>query len=77
MILILFLIPFLLFVISALVLVNAGRTPTEKITIFFVNPENIDKDSHAIISILRFIFWASFVASVFIVKIIYTNKGYA
>lgn len=77
MVLILFLIPFLLFVISTLVLINAGRHPKEKITIFFITPENIDKDSSAIISIVRFIFWTSLIASVYIVHLIYSNRGYS
>lgn len=63
MILVLGLLPFLILLISALILGNAGRNYKEKITLFFFSPGDIDKESSALIAALRFFFWVSLLVS--------------
>ena len=67
MFLIVALLPILIFLVSALILGNSGRDLKEKITIFFLTPDNIDRDSYNLISILRFCFWVSLVVSVWMI----------
>ncbi len=75
MILIFILLPFLIFIISALILGNSGRNLKEKFTIFLITPVDIDRDSSNLISILRFCFWVSLAASVWIVINVYKKRG--
>lgn len=64
MILILFLIPFLTLLFTALVLSYTGRNFKEKLTIFLYNPEDAGKASSDMIMLLRIGFWISFFLSV-------------
>lgn len=75
MFLILALLPVLIFLVSALILGNSGRDLKEKITIFFLTPDNIDRDSYNLISILRFCFWVSLVVSVWMINMICRGRG--
>ena len=68
MILVLGLLPFFGLLISALILGNAGRTLSEKITIFFLTPRDVDKDSANLLIFLRAAFWVSLLLSAFIIS---------
>ena len=68
MILVLGLLPFFAVLISALVLGNAGRTPREKVSLFFRSPDDADKASSEIIKVLRVCFWISLVISIWMVS---------
>ncbi len=67
MILVLGLLPFLVVLISALVIGNAGRNSKEKVTLFFFSPQDTDKASSNIILGLRVSFWVSLFLSAWIV----------
>lgn len=75
MFLILVLLPVLIFLVSALILGNSGRNLKEKLTIFFLTPDNIDRDSYNLISILRFCFWVSLIVSVWMITRICRGRG--
>ncbi len=75
MFLIIALLPILIFLVSALILGNSGRDLKEKITIFFLTPDNIDRDSYNLISILRFCFWVSLIVSVWMIIKICKGRG--
>jgi hypothetical protein len=64
MVLIFFLLPFLSCLVSVLILWNAGRNMQEKFSIFLFTPENIDRDSANLISILRTVFWITLIITV-------------
>ena len=63
----LFMVPFLLFLFSFLVLSNAGRNFKEKLTILFFNPEDAPESSSGMITVLRIIFWISLFLSAWII----------
>ncbi len=67
MILVLGLLPFLTLMVSAIIIGNAGRNYREKMTLFFFSPDDTDKESAAIISVLRVLFWASLLVSAWMV----------
>jgi hypothetical protein len=67
MILVLGLLPFFIVLISALVLGNAGRNMAEKLTLFFYNPRDVEKDSANLLLFLRAAFWVSLFLSVWMV----------
>lgn len=71
----LFMVPFLIFLFSFLVLSNAGRNPKEKLTIFICNPENTGKGSSNLIVVLRIIFWLSLFICLWMIISIIRHKG--
>lgn len=64
MVIIFFLLPFLVVIITALVLFNAGSTLKEKVLLFFITPPGVDKENMNLISIIRFLFWGSLAVSI-------------
>lgn len=66
MVLVLLLMPVLAMLICGLVLFSAGRTPRERLTIFFDTPKDSGRDE-GLITIIRFIFWVSLIVSVWMV----------
>lgn len=75
MILILFMIPFLTLLFTALVLSYTGRNFKEKLTIFLCNPEDTGKGSSGLITVLRIGFWLSLFLSVLVIISIIRHKG--
>lgn len=70
-----FMVPFLLFLFSFLVLVNAGRNLKEKLTIFLVNPENTGEGSSDLMTALRAVFWVSLFICLWLIISIIRHKG--
>ncbi len=69
MILILFLVPFITLLFTALVLSYTGRNLKEKLTIFLYNPEDAGKGPPNMITVLRIGFWLSlFLSSLVIIR---------
>ncbi len=71
----LFMVPFLLLLFSFLVLSNAGRNLKEKFTIFIFNPEDAHSGSSGPMTVLRIIFWVSFILSVWIIAGLVRHRG--
>ena len=71
----LFMVPFLLFLFSFLVLSNAGRNLKEKLTIFIFNPEDASGGSSGPMTVLRIIFWISLFLCVWIITGLAGHKG--
>ncbi|MDH4231943.1 MAG: hypothetical protein OEW04_07915 [Nitrospirota bacterium] len=72
--LVLFSIPFLVFLFSFLVLTYAGRNFREKFTILLYNPDDVGRDSSGLINVLRVSFWISFLVSSWIIIGIIRSK---
>jgi hypothetical protein len=64
-----------LLLFSFLVLSNAGRNLKEKLTIFLLNPENADKRSSGMITVLRAVFWISLFLSAWIIISLARHRG--
>ncbi len=75
MVLIIFLLPCLFVLLTALILGNSGRTLKEKFTIFIYSPDDIDNDSSVPIAVLRWCFWISVILSTWIIIGIIMNRG--